>query len=408
MERYLLCAVLCLLGLGFMRTEAFEVTVKDESKTTCIYASMQVNFAVQYDTNNGTKRNTTFAAPDNVTTDGSRCGSSGVDPLLVVNFGNNHSWSVNFTSDSTVYRIGVIVFTYNTNDSTLFPDAKEKGLLTAVKTINDSIPMNTTYVCIHEEVLTTENVVQVYRNVTLLPYGQDAKKEFHCSADTPTPQPPTTHPVTTANVTVSPAPTTKPVDKPSIGHYNISRGNETCLLASMGLQLNATLLIDGKRVWTPININPNSTVSSGICSNGSALLRLSDSGATVVEFYFSIKEKNFYLKEVNVTLTNGSGISYITNSNLSLWEASMGYSYLCHKEQLITVSEDLSINTFDVRVQPFNVQNATYAIASECSLDDDSILIPIIVGAALAGLIVIVVIAYLIGRRKTYAGYQTL
>lgn len=46
--------------------------------------------------------------------------------------------------------------------------------------------------------------------------------------------------------------------------------------------------------------------------------------------------------------------------------------------------------------------------ATECSLDDASILIPIIVGAALAGLIVIVVIAYVIGRRKTYVGYQTL
>ena len=46
--------------------------------------------------------------------------------------------------------------------------------------------------------------------------------------------------------------------------------------------------------------------------------------------------------------------------------------------------------------------------AHECAMDDSSILIPIIVGAALAGLILIVVIAYMIGRRKTYVGYQTL
>lgn len=46
--------------------------------------------------------------------------------------------------------------------------------------------------------------------------------------------------------------------------------------------------------------------------------------------------------------------------------------------------------------------------AHECSLDDTSILIPIIVGAVLAGLILVVVVAYVIGRRKTYAGYQTL
>ncbi len=41
-------------------------------------------------------------------------------------------------------------------------------------------------------------------------------------------------------------------------------------------------------------------------------------------------------------------------------------------------------------------------------MDDTSLLIPIIVGAALAGLIFIVVIAYVIGRRRTYVGYQTL
>lgn len=46
--------------------------------------------------------------------------------------------------------------------------------------------------------------------------------------------------------------------------------------------------------------------------------------------------------------------------------------------------------------------------AHECSVDDTSLLIPIIVGAALAVLILIVVIAYVIGRRKTYVGYQTL
>lgn len=46
--------------------------------------------------------------------------------------------------------------------------------------------------------------------------------------------------------------------------------------------------------------------------------------------------------------------------------------------------------------------------AQECLLDDDTVLIPIVVGAALGGLIVVIVIAYIIGRRRSYAGYQTL
>lgn len=44
----------------------------------------------------------------------------------------------------------------------------------------------------------------------------------------------------------------------------------------------------------------------------------------------------------------------------------------------------------------------------ECQLDENNMLIPIIVGAALAGLVLIVLIAYLIGRKRSHAGYQTI
>lgn len=46
--------------------------------------------------------------------------------------------------------------------------------------------------------------------------------------------------------------------------------------------------------------------------------------------------------------------------------------------------------------------------AEECQMDQDQMLIPIIVGAALAGLVLIVLVAYLIGRKRSHAGYQTI
>lgn len=46
--------------------------------------------------------------------------------------------------------------------------------------------------------------------------------------------------------------------------------------------------------------------------------------------------------------------------------------------------------------------------AEECQLDEDDMLIPIVVGAALAGLVLIVLLAYLIGRKRSHAGYQTI
>lgn len=86
----------------------------------------------------------------------------------------------------------------------------------------------------------------------------------------------------------------------------------------------------------------------------------------------------------------------------------MGHSYMCNAEQILAVVPALSVNTFRLQVQPFGVTTSQFATAEECQMDQDQMLIPIIVGAALAGLVLIVLIAYLIGRKKSHAGYQTI
>ncbi|XP_037676818.1 lysosome-associated membrane glycoprotein 2 [Choloepus didactylus] len=131
-------------------------------------------------------------------------------------------------------------------------------------------------------------------------------------------------------------------------------------------------------------------------------------------FFKQKNENRFYLKEVNVSLNLVNvfvslfKVLSITNHNLSYWDAPLGSSYMCNKEQTVSVSGTFQINTFDLRVQPFNVTEGKYSTAQECLLDGDTILIPIIVGAGLSGLIIVIVIAYLIGRRSSYVGYQTL
>lgn len=48
------------------------------------------------------------------------------------------------------------------------------------------------------------------------------------------------------------------------------------------------------------------------------------------------------------------------------------------------------------------------SIAEECQMDQNQMIIPIIVGAALAGLVLITLVAYLIGKRRSHAGYQAI
>nr|KAF6313895.1 lysosomal associated membrane protein 2 [Pipistrellus kuhlii] len=357
--------LLCLL-LGAVSSYALELNLQDSKNATCLYAKWQMNFTISYETTSKSNKTVTISDPSSATYNGSICGDHQNGSKIEVQFGSGFSWTAKFTKDVSTYLIESISFSYNTNDSTTFPDAKKKEIFTVHEPVALKIPLDEIFRCNSILTLGMKDVVQHYWAVHVQAFVQNgtvSTKEFLCNEDktstTVVPITPTTLP--------SPTPTTTPAqkEKPEIGSYSVNNTNGTCLMASMGLQLNVTQ--DKKN------------------------------------------ENRFYLKEVNVSmyLVNGSVFS-TANNNLSYWDAPLGSSYMCNKEQTISVSGAFQINTFYLRVQPFNVKEGKYSTAQECSLDDDTILIPIIVGAGLSGLIIVIVIAYLIGRRKSYAGYQTL
>ncbi|XP_012665116.1 lysosome-associated membrane glycoprotein 2 isoform X2 [Otolemur garnettii] len=394
------------LGAVHVPSYALELTLKDSGNSTCLYAKWQMDFTVYYETTNKTQKNVTISDFGTVTYNGSICGDDQNGPKIAVQFGSGFSWMVNFTKmASSHYSIHNISFSYNTSDKTIFPDAEDKGIITVLEVPEITIPLNEIFRCNSLSTLKSNNVVQHYWDVHVQAFVQNgtvSTKEFLCSKDnTSTTVAPTIH-------TTMPSPTTKPTPKerPETGNYLVNSTNGICLLATMGLQLNITQ----DKVASVINIKPNTTDITGSCQPQTALLRLNSSTIKYLEFVFAVKNENrFYLKEVNFSmyLVNGSVFS-IANDNLSYWDAPLGSSYMCNKEQTVSVSGAFQINTFDLRVQPFNVMEGKYSTAQECSLDDDTILIPIIVGAGLSGLIIVIVIAYLIGRRKSYVGYQTL
>ncbi|XP_052005686.1 lysosome-associated membrane glycoprotein 2-like isoform X2 [Xyrauchen texanus] len=220
----------------------------------------------------------------------------------------------------------------------------------------------------------------------------------------------TTEAPTTEHTNVTTAPTTTPVLNPTVGNYSVRHfaNSSACLLAKMGLQFSFKTSVNAS--LQTINLDPNVTTASGTCGSGdynSSLMLKSEK--ITVQFIFTNVSQTFHLHALMFSLDLGNeGIFNESNTNLTLWEASVGSSYMCKKEQSYNISDKLTINTFELQVQPFAVQKDMFSTAHECSMDDTSLLIPIIVGASLAGLIFIVVIAYVIGRRRTYVGYQTL
>ncbi|XP_029386854.1 lysosome-associated membrane glycoprotein 1b isoform X2 [Echeneis naucrates] len=219
-------------------------------------------------------------------------------------------------------------------------------------------------------------------------------------------------PPTTAPATAAPH---KDPSRPERGNYVVNSSNGTvCLLASMGLQLNITFssLSQNKTVQDVVNIQPNVTKSSGSCDADSASLQLiTDAEKTNLTFYFSLNttSNKYHLSGVLLSAARPDMKAvYVHNNSLDYLRGTLGYSYMCREEQTLIVVPTLSINTFQVQVQPFGLTGKQFGAAEECQLDEDDMLIPIIVGAALAGLVLIVLLAYLIGRKRSHAGYQTI
>uniref|UniRef100_A0A8C7IHG4 Lysosomal-associated membrane protein 2 n=1 Tax=Oncorhynchus kisutch TaxID=8019 RepID=A0A8C7IHG4_ONCKI len=380
------------------------LSVNNTENKLCLYANLMVNFSVAYEVGVNKSETVILVLPENVTTEGSACDNT--TSTLKLSFGDGHSWTVDFTKKNQTYQVDTIVFSYNLNDSSIFPNSTSKETKSVtVKSIITNVSVDTYYSCKSADVRTVEAVIQTLYDVALQAFvinGSKSDTDTICSADmTSTTVAPTTTVTTTA------APTSTPtLPTPTTGKYSIATdvNSTACLMATFGLQIGYK---QGDKEET-INLVPNMTEVGGACRSNSSDLKLTSDTITIM-FTFSNDGKKFQLHALNVTVIPATGAPVVAvNTNMSIWAAAVGSSYMCNKEQTLNVTDTLTLYTFELRVQPFEVNKGEFATAHECSLDDTSILIPIIVGAALAGLILIVVIAYVIGRRKTYVGYQTL
>ncbi|KAI5621346.1 lysosomal-associated membrane protein 1 precursor [Silurus asotus] len=214
------------------------------------------------------------------------------------------------------------------------------------------------------------------------------------------------------STTSAPSPPLPP-SVPERGSYNITNNGTVCLLASMGLQLNITYnsRSQGKAVQETINLQPNLTRTSGSCeADNSKLVLLEGNTNLTFTFFLNSTTNKYHLSELalSINLPDMAQPLIITNHNLSYLQGTLGYSYMCRQELILAIEPNFSLNTFHLQVQPFGVSGNEFGAAEECDMDKDDMLIPIAVGAALAGLVLVVFLAYLIGRKRSHAGYQTI
>jgi len=122
-----------------------------------------------------------------------------------------------------------------------------------------------------------------------------------------------------------------------------------------------------------------------------------------MNYTFDTKDKVF--REPDQELIQG-GLK--PNKDLILYQAKVDESYKCASSEKVEMENDVVVKFSKVQLQPFPLTNGKFEKAHICTDDQSpSSVVPIAVGCALAGLVVIVLIAYFIGRRKvTEVPYQ--
>ncbi|XP_029939567.1 lysosome-associated membrane glycoprotein 1a [Salarias fasciatus] len=415
-----LCHALAMLLASWLAVlggiHAVSLEVK-EGNSTCIKADLSASFSIAYNTSSGS-RTAAFSLPDSTAVDASSssCGADGGSPWLVAVFGSGHAFGLSFSTNGSLYSVANLTLQYNLSDTTVFPNANSSDVVTVVSTsVGISAAINTTYRCASATSVGVDGATVTFTDMRMEAYmpGNDlSPTESVCVAD----QTSTTPPPTTATSTSS-APTAAPTPPgtPERGSYSVNNSNGTvCLLAQMGLQLNVSYFSQSqnKTVQELVNLTPSLTNSSGSCEASSATLVLTQEQTTNLNFTFTLNSttNKYHLSAISLfaSWSDMAGPFSARNTTLNYMRSTVGRSYMCNAEQTLAVEPAFSLNTFRLQVQPFGVTTDQFATAEECQLDQDQMLIPIIVGAALAGLVLIVLIAYLIGRKRSHAGYQTI
>lgn len=221
-------------------------------------------------------------------------------------------------------------------------------------------------------------------------------------------------------------------------NYTLPPGSENlCFAARFDLILNVEYTqINGKTNLTRIPLN-NETFEyySGTCGlrNSHTLTINMLDNLTSITFEFNINEKNqtsltrvlgsITINETSRFFPNASTSAqglFIFKANESLFETDINHSYRCNSKTKIenfkSKHGNVTIKSIDIenlRVQPFTNMGTPfhdYAAEKVCTMDyfRPSNIIPIVVGICLALLVIGVLVAYLIGRRRNRNGYQSV
>ncbi|ELU01239.1 hypothetical protein CAPTEDRAFT_225044 [Capitella teleta] len=128
-----------------------------------------------------------------------------------------------------------------------------------------------------------------------------------------------------------------------------------------------------------------------------------------IQLHFSLATGQYPLKNIKENMTDTVSLAVHT------FDTNINRSYQCEsKQQFINLTGELTqvlqqVNFHTTQVEAFKSTFAnTFSSPVTCKDDAVSNIVPIAVGAALGALVLIVLIAYLVGRRRSRQGYESV
>nr|XP_009675582.1 PREDICTED: lysosome-associated membrane glycoprotein 3 [Struthio camelus australis]XP_009675583.1 PREDICTED: lysosome-associated membrane glycoprotein 3 [Struthio camelus australis] len=213
----------------------------------------------------------------------------------------------------------------------------------------------------------------------------------------------TTVPSTTT--TVRPTLTPQPSPIPT-GTYIVRNGSMTCVRAVMGLQLMAQSI---QKKWMEyMNINPNMTQTSGSCGTLQSTLNITFSGG-FINFVFVKNARTYHVSTIEASLQLSSeGMLYYAAIHEQLFTTKLGNSFKCASKQTFGLEKSFQLLTVNMQLQAFDIVGNQFGEEEDCFLDRNSKAVPTAVGLSILGLFAIVLVTFVISRRKSHRGYERI
>ncbi|CAG4991442.1 unnamed protein product [Colias eurytheme] len=248
-------------------------------------------------------------------------------------------------------------------------------------------------------------------------------------APTPKPTPaPTPKPTPAPAPTPTPAPKPLPPPQPGKWSYVDKATNVTCIVVQFAAQLNVTYTKENSNTTDHVllNVPVNATVN-GSCGNETQWLQLSwpveggnGSNSMLLVFALNTTTRMYAMQNLNVSLVpdvfnNASFKEPVELWHGAEWRTPVATSYRCAPAAHLnmtaeTTSVVATLTVSQLQEEAFrSAHDAAFSAARDCGGGDVPDAVPIAVGCALGGLVVVVLAAYLVGRRRSAArGYLSM